>query len=258
MQTISRQPAPLLVVADHGANVLLVARSGSSCDVHGLDLSTRRLRPPVAVRAHHVLPSYDGALLTVVDDDGIAFVDLTADVPRVTWRELDPGIAVLDIARSPTSLAALVRITRRPGSDAGHAEMWRWDLPALMLRMRRPVDLDGLDGLALLASAALMTTTHDKHTDTYRVKGHGAAVRTVATKPTVLAGGETSALRIDGPTNTTVDIADGNLRVVFPPAVGAIGIRRHADALTVWEENGRLVVVDLTRRQAVTRLRTCL
>ncbi|WP_433132837.1 bpX6 domain-containing protein [Micromonospora sp. CA-240977] len=246
-------PAHQLVVADHGANVLLVARRGSSCDVRALDLSTRRLRPSVAVTARHVLSSYDGALLTVVDDDSIAFVDLTVDVPRVTWRELDPSIAVLDIARSPTSLAALVRITGRPGFDAAHTEVWRWDLPALMLRMRRPVDLDGLDGVALLASAALLTTSHDEHTDTYQVKGHGAAVRTVEGRPTLLAGG---GMRIDRPTQTTVEVTDGNLRVVFPPAVGAIGIRRHADALTVWEENGRLVVVDLTRRQAVARLRT--
>ncbi|MEU7587331.1 bpX6 domain-containing protein [Micromonospora sp. NPDC049230] len=246
-------PAHQLVVADHGANVLIVARRGPSREVRGLDLSTRRLRPPVAITAHLVLPSYDGALLTVVDDDGIAFVDLTADVPRITWRELDPTIAVLDIARSPTSLAALVRITGQPGFDADHSEVWRWDLPTLMLRVRRPVDLDGLASVALLASSALMTTSHDEHTDTYQVKGRDAPARTVEAKPTLLAGG---GIRIDRSTDTTVDIADGDLRVVFPPTVGAIGMRRHADTLTVWEENGRLVVVDLTRRQAVARLRT--
>ncbi|MFG1840454.1 bpX6 domain-containing protein [Micromonospora sp. NPDC049175] len=246
-------PAHQLVVADHGANVLLVARHGTSGEVRALDLSTRRLRPPVAITAHHVLPSYDGALLTVVDDDGIAFVDLTADVPRVTWRELDPGIAVLDIARSPTSLAALVRITRQPGSDADHTEVWRWDLPALMLRLRRPVDLDGLASVALLASSALITTRHDEHTGTYEVRGHGAPTRMVEAKPTLLTGG---GMRVDRPTDTTVEIADGNFRVVFPPSVGAIGVRRHADTLTVWEESGRLVVVDLTRRQAVACLRT--
>ncbi|MFI6262460.1 bpX6 domain-containing protein [Micromonospora sp. NPDC051006] len=249
-------PAHQLVVADHGANVLLVARRGPSCEIRGLDLSARRLRPPVAITAHHVLPSYDGALLTVVDDDGIAFVDLTADTPRITWRELDPTITVLDIARSPTSLAALVRVTHQPGFGAASTEVWRWDLPSLMLRTRLPVDLDGLASVAVLASSTLMTTSHDEHTDTYHVTGHGAAARTVDTKPTLLAGGSTSALRLDRPDGTTVEIADDNLRVVFPPAVGAIGIRRHADTLTVWEQNGRLVVIDLTLRQAVTRQRT--
>ncbi|MEU8183495.1 bpX6 domain-containing protein [Micromonospora sp. NPDC049047] len=249
-------PAHQLVVADHGANVLLVARRGSACTVRGLDLSTRRLRPTVAIRAHRVLPSYDGALLTVVDDDGIAFVDLSADVPRVAWRELDSDVAVLDIARSPTSLAALLRITGQPGSDADHTEVWRWDLPGLMLRTRRPAELDGLASVVLLASSALITTSRDEATDTYRVKENYAAARTVAAEPTLLTGGTMSAVRIDRPTDTTVEIGGSHLRVVFPAAAGAIGMRHHADTLTVWEENGRLVVVDLTRRQAVARLRT--
>ncbi|MEU7751186.1 bpX6 domain-containing protein [Micromonospora sp. NPDC049171] len=246
-------PAHQLVVADHGANVLLVAHRGPSHEIRGLNLSTRRLRPPVAIAAHYVLPSYDGALLTVVDDDGIAFVDLSADVPRITWRELDPSVAVLDIARSPTSLAALVQVTHQPGSAITRTEVWRWDLPAILLRIRRTVDLDGLDGLTLLASAKLITTGYVEHTDTYHVTGHGPAARTMDAQPTLLTGG---GIRIDRPTDTTVEFADGNLRVVFPPAAGAIGMRRHADTLTVWEENGRLVVVDLTRRQAVARLRT--
>ncbi|MFC4018438.1 bpX6 domain-containing protein [Micromonospora sp. GCM10011542] len=249
-------PAHQLVVADHGANVLLVARRGPSCEVRSLDLSARRLRPPVAITAHQVLPSYDGALLTVVDDDGIAFVDLTADLPRISWRELDPTIAVLDIARSPTSLAALVRVTHQTGMGAASTEVWRWDLPSLMLRARRTVDLDGLASVAVLASSTLVTTSHDEHADTYQVNGHRAAAQTVDTKPALLVSGGMSALRIDGPDDTTVEIVDADLRVVFPPAVGAIGIRGHADTLTVWEQNGRLVVIDLTLRQAIARLRT--
>ncbi|RZT77837.1 hypothetical protein EV382_1003 [Micromonospora violae] len=249
-------PAHQLVVADHGANVLLVARRGPACEIRSLNLSTRRLRPPVVITAHYVLPSYDGALLTVVDDDGIAFIDLTADTPHIAWRELDPTIAVLDIARSPTSLAALVRVNHQLGSGAARTEVWRWDLPSLMLRARRTVDLNGLTSIAVLASSRLMTTSHDEHSDTYNVIGHGAEARNLETKPTLLASCGMSALRIDRPDDTTVEIADGKLRVVFPPTDGAIGFRRHADALTVWEQNGRLVVIDLTLRQAVARLRT--
>ncbi|MEH1166938.1 bpX6 domain-containing protein [Micromonospora sp. CPCC 205539] len=249
-------PAHQLVVADHGANVLLVARRGHSCEVRGLNLSTRRLRPPVAITAERVLPSYDGALLTVVDDDGIAFVDLTGDSPRITWRELDSSTTVLDIARSPTSLAALVRISDQPGLGAARTEVWRWDLPSIMLRTRRTVDLDGLASVAVLASSTLVTTSHDEHTGTYHVTGHGTADWTLDTEPTLLAGGEVSALRMARPDDTTVDIADGDLRIVFPPGVGPIGIRRHVDTLTTWEQDGRLVVVDLTLGEAVARLRT--
>ncbi|MEV4825164.1 bpX6 domain-containing protein [Micromonospora sp. NPDC049274] len=249
-------PAHQLVVADHGANLLLVARRGPSSELRVLDLSTRRLRPPVAVAAHRVLPSYDGALVTVVDDDGLAFVDLTADAPRVAWRELDAGSVVLDVARSPTSLAALVRLTHQPGSGAVSTEVWRWSLPSLMLRDRRVVDLDGLSSAGVLASSTLVTTRHDEHADTYHVTGHGAAGLTLDAKPTLLASGGLSALRLDGPFDTTVETADGALRVVFPQAVGAIGLREHAGALTVWEQNGRLVVIDRVRGQAVTRLRT--
>jgi hypothetical protein len=249
-------PAHQLVVADHGGSVLVVAHRGSTCEIRGLDLSTRRLRPPIAVPARHVLPSYDGTLLSVVDDDGLAFVELTSGAPRIAWRELDASSAVLDIARSPTSLAALVRVTGQQGLGAASTEVWRWDLPSLMLRSRRAVDLDGLTGVAVLASSTLVTTSQDEQGGAHQVVGHGAATLTLDTPPTVLVSGGTSALRVDSLSDTSVEIADRDLRVVFPPAVDAVGIRGHAGALAVWEPEGRLVVVDLADRQPVARLRT--
>ncbi|MET8525937.1 bpX6 domain-containing protein [Micromonospora sp. NPDC005172] len=249
-------PAHQLVVADHGGSVLVVAQRGATCEIRGLDLSTRRLRPPIAVSARRVLPSYDGTLLPVVDDDGLAFVELTSDAPRIAWRELDASSAVLDIARSPTSLAAVVRITGPQGHGAGTTEVWRWDLPSLMLRTRRAVDLDGLTGVAVLASSTLVTTSQDEQGGTHQVVGHGANTLTLDTPPTVLTSGATSALRVDSRSVTTVEIADRDLRVVFPPAVDTVGVREHAGTLAMWEPEGRLVVVDLARRQPVARLRT--
>ncbi|GAA1796322.1 hypothetical protein HC028_23475 [Planosporangium flavigriseum] len=249
-------PAHQLVVADHGANVLLVARRGRTCELRRLDLTTRRLGPPVVVTAHHILPDYDGALLTVLDDDGIAFIDLVDTTPRIAWRELDSTIELLHIDRSPTSLAALVRVTDPLSLGEASTQVWRWDLPSLMLRSRQPVNLDGTANVAVLASATLLTTKHDESTDTYDVTGHRLGPWITSTKPTLLASGGVFGLRIDEPDRTTVEIPDSNLRVVFPATVAGIGVRKLADTLAVWDQTGRLVAIDLSRRQPIARLRT--
>jgi hypothetical protein len=249
-------PAHQLVVADHGANVLLVARRGRTCEIRGIDLTTRRLRPPVVVTARHVLPSYDGALLTVIDDDGIAFIDLSDAAARITWRELDSTVDVLHIDRSPTSLAALVRVTDPLSTGEANIQVWRWDLPSLMLRTRQPVSLDGIAGVAVLASSTLLTTRHDQHTDTYHVSGYRRGAWTAKTEPTLLASGGASGLRIDQPDRIAVEIPDSSLRVIFPATATGIGVRCHADTLTIWDRSGRLVAVDLSRRQPIARLRT--
>ncbi|WP_205862953.1 AAA family ATPase [Planosporangium thailandense] len=203
-----------------------------------------------------VLPRFDGALLTVVDDDGIAFIDLGDATPRIAWRELDSTVEVLHIDRSPTSLAALVRVTDPLSIGEASTQVWRWDLPSLMLRSRQPVNVDGIAAVAVLASATLLTTTHDQNTDTYDVTGHRSGPWTTNTEPTLLASGGVFGLRVEEPDRTTVEIPDSNLRVVFPATVAGIGVRRHADTLTLWDQAGRLVAVDLSQRQPIARLRT--
>ena len=249
-------PAHQFVVADHGANVLLVALRGRTREIRRLDLGTRRVHPPVVLTVHHLVPSYDGARLVAVDDDGIAFIDLGGAAPRVAWRELNtPGLTVRDIVRAPGTLAALVHVA--DGVTAAPAlQVWRWDLPSLMLRTRQPVNVDDDRHPVLLASGAVLTATSNQETGAYEIYRAGRRAWTGDVEPTVLASGATPAVRVDRAERTTVEFLADDIRVSFPATKDAVGIRQHAGVLTVWDRAGRLVAVDPARREPVVSLRT--
>ncbi len=183
-------PAHRLVLADHGGSALLAAHRGAGFEVHRLDLADRRVRYWAGVRAQELVGSFDGAVLLVVTDDGLDLIDATADRPRVLWRELDAGVTVLSLARSATSLTALV--TGREGAEVGvrgaaggegsgargasagmaaagmtaagttlapgRTEVWRWELPGMTLRSRVRCPDDATGVAQVLAPGDLLLT----------------------------------------------------------------------------------------------------
>ncbi|TCO62078.1 bpX6 domain-containing protein [Actinocrispum wychmicini] len=128
-------PAHELVVADHGGSALLVARLGESCEIHRLDLTSRKVTRWTSLHNTRFVPSYDGAIAITVDEDGIAWLDTHAEPPRVMWRELTRDNQIRSLQRVPNSLAAAV-----------DDELWHWDLPSMALRRRvkLPEDTTGL------------------------------------------------------------------------------------------------------------------
>jgi hypothetical protein len=272
----ARWPVPVheLVVADHGGGVLLVARRGEASELHRLDLTTRRLRRWVTLRVARVLDSFDGGVLVVLDADGLALLDATADQARVVWRELDRTVTVHKLARGPASLAALLSV---PGTGRAH-ELWRWDLPAMTLRERFEVDLQGAHQAAVLARGRLATIHEGPEQDGRPVVRWqaGNAVPderplTEAAGAQALSSGDTLAISAADAAGTSVSVTtrqpDGTAartRVRFPTpwagasmaGTGRAGLRAHEGTVTVWDGYGRIVCIDPDRRRVRAVLHT--
>ena len=160
-------PVHSLVVADHGGTALLVTESESLRTIRRLDLSTRTVRPWTTLPAWRLLPSYDGGLLPVINEDGLAFIDTLQERPKTLWRELDRTHIVLAVNRTPTILTALVQ------SPTVRFELLSWELPSLTLRARtnmedRPAEGPGallpkrlVDGAVSSSSSALIRSTEN-------------------------------------------------------------------------------------------------
>jgi hypothetical protein len=258
-------PAHQLIVADHGGSVLLAAWRGAIGEVHRLDLASRRVRRWATLHVRQMLPSFDGGLLTVIDDDGIALLDALADRPRVVWRELGRDTTVHQIGRSPTSLAALVS---QPVDwpRGARFELWRWDLPGMTLRQRPHARVDGALGAAILTTGRLLTLHPDPAGDSLLLRWHDGrrvlAERALPHDPAtaILTSGDVHAVLVPSDDGIVAEIAADltgapAVRAVFP-AADSIGMRLHARIVTIWDRRGRLVAADLDGPRLRTSLRT--
>lgn len=251
-------PADRLVVADHGSTALVVADHEGACELSRLDLVSRRLRRWATLRARTTAETFDGGLLAVVDDDGVAFVDTLADQPRVTWRELGPGARVHRLSRTPDSLAALFTAPDAPGA----VQLWRWDLPALTLRYRTHVETDGVATADVLADGTMVALAYAEEGGLgLRVYASGSTpvLRALPADAGVATSGNAYAVWTPG---LTVDVGielgpRPVLRSVFPGGT-AVGLRVHGRLLTIWDARGRILTYDLDQRQVVANLRTSL
>jgi hypothetical protein len=265
-------PADAFSVADHGASVVFVSHGEQFVDLHRLDVARRRVAHWTALRARRVLPSHDG-LLAVVDDGGLAFLDVAADGVRVAWRELGPDVEVLDVARSPASLAALV-VDRGPGGN-GVLEAWRWSLPDLGLRARPPVRVSFWATLSYALSSTgellvLQDAGPDRPPRLERAPLYGdpsdvtASGERQAFRVGVRAAGDLLfTLRRSPAGEVAADLFRATwgtgppLCVRFPAGAtgrSPVGARVHGDALVVCDAAGRVVAVDVRRGVTIANL----
>jgi hypothetical protein len=249
-------PADRLVVADHGATALVVAAHEGACELSRLDLSSRRLRRWATLRASATADTFDGGLLPVIDGDGVAFVDTLAGQPRVTWRELGPGVRVHRLNRTPHSLAALFTAPDAPGV----VQLWHWSLPSLTLRYRTHVETDGVATADVLADGTMVALAYTENGGLgLRVYASGSSpvLQPLPAKAGIATSGNAYAVWTPG---LAVDVGVGLgpqpvLRSAFPGA-DAVGLRVHSGLLTVWDVRGRILAYDLDRRRVVANLRT--
>ncbi|WP_406193809.1 bpX6 domain-containing protein [Kitasatospora sp. NBC_01560] len=272
-------PADRLVVADHGGSALLVAGYGRVREVARLDLATRTVRPWATLPATQFAGSYDGRHLITADQDGIAVLDTLARRPTVVWRELGGGQRPVGrIARTAGSCAAVVVSPLPDGSAL--TELWRWDQPGWQLRSRLPLDAADTDpaASAALATGGLLTaavrelpgaeaqrvTALRRTTESTDRDDRGDELTVEGAAPSgPVADGDAWALavRLPGGSGLLVHTGSGPAAapaatVAFPHADGvSVGLRRHADALTLWHRSGRVVATSADGATLLANLR---
>ncbi|MFJ1708358.1 bpX6 domain-containing protein [Kitasatospora sp. NPDC088346] len=253
-------PADRLVPADHGGVVLLVARYGEVCEISRLDLATRAVRRWTALRVRQVAGSFDGRLLIVEDEDGIAVLDTLADRPTVVHRELGPDERPVGrIARTASGCTVLVAAGTR-------LERWRWDLPGWDLRSRHQLDADRPPA-GLLGSGPVITVlpaTVEAGTSIEWSGEQPTARRALGEvpDPTVLTDGDCHVLAVPGAAGSVrLDAGVGadptpRCSVLVPAADPAgAGVRQHGGGLTLWHRTGRIVATSDDGRTVLANLR---
>lgn len=251
-----------LIVADHGAAVLVAGRGEALHEVHRLDLATRRLRRWASIASPALPDSFDGGLLTVVDRAGIAGLDTLGERPRELWRELDADSIVLDCSRSPGRLSGIVDVPLQGSRSARSIERWTWELPARRLA-RRELFRDDWPAPATRITADGTLLWLDLDEDDPREERRtidGERVWQLAPPDgDLLVSGEHSGLVVP-------DAGEVRLTLRSPPRQEAVAViawagatspafHVHDGVATAWVPDGRIVVVDLATRTALAVLR---
>ena len=127
------QPAHRLVVSDHGDRAIALARRGDSWRLSRLDFSLRRAEPWCEARLDAFAPDYDGALWFVAGPDGLLAADATAKRLEGAWG----------LSRLPGSALAIARSAGRCSLalSGDPSEVWTYELPSLTLRRRDAVPI---------------------------------------------------------------------------------------------------------------------
>lgn len=241
-----------IVAADNGARALLVTVSNDIHEFHQLDLRSRQTTRWAALRASHILKSYDGDIVTIVDSDGLAFLRTSERQPRAIWRELDAAHQVALIERSRDNLTALLR------TPAGTHELWRWDTPTLMLRERRPLALGSIRTAGVLASGHLVSADEGGvHVHPNGQKRQLIAPATAATA--LVCDGDMYAIIEPGAEAVTLTLRGG-----LSPEPAAVarypgnvtGMRCSAGRAVLWTGTGRVTALDLNNPGVVADFRT--
>jgi hypothetical protein len=246
-------PAHSLVVADHGGTALLISVSNTLQTIRQLELADRRIRPWTTLPLWTILPSYDGSVLTVVDDDGLAFLDTLSARPKVLWRELDRTHAVRTINRSPEALTALVSIPPDEWAPERRIELLYWELPSLAMRLRRSLGRDE-DFKQPAALPGRLVTIGDEGLIRY---GPQKLVEGQKIDLTLHSNGEALSLML-GNGVMEIEVKDQLVATVDRPDTRRPGLRLHDGLVTVWTGDGRLAVIDSGRREVLANFRTVL
>ncbi|HEY9411305.1 MAG TPA: hypothetical protein VIP77_17130 [Jiangellaceae bacterium] len=238
-------PTHGLVVADHGSQALLLSTAGGDRTIHVLDLVTRRVRRWTTLRVKSILPSYDGSVLATVTEDGLAFVDVLSDSPRITWRELDRDISVLAISRSSTDITALLNVPWGFDQRERRSQVRIWSQPGTVTRQLFIADLPPFTSSAIVASGRVVSIdaagvlSETSETTSYR------PIRTRVGDARLLSSGDAYAV-ITPSTNgmlVTARVRGRKVLTMAWPDQGPVGVRTHDGNLTFWDREGRLVAV---------------
>ncbi|HEX6902116.1 MAG TPA: hypothetical protein VF789_20535 [Thermoanaerobaculia bacterium] len=122
------QPAHRLVISDHGDRALALAKRGDVWRIARLDFSTRRGEHWCDAALEAFAPDYDGALWFVATPRELLVAEVSAPSLDGSWGLSQLPGRVLTIARSAARCSILFA-----GEEA---EIWTYELPSLTLRRR--------------------------------------------------------------------------------------------------------------------------
>ena len=123
------QPAHRLVLSEHGDRAIALSRRGEVWRLVRLDLLARRATDWCEAHIDAFAPNYDGSLWFIGAKGDFYAIDANAEKFEALWRVPDVGEGVVDVARSAAWCAFLT-------VENGRVEQWLYRLPLLTLRSR--------------------------------------------------------------------------------------------------------------------------
>lgn len=126
------QPAERLVISDNGDRAIALARRGNVWRLSRLDLIEWRSEDWCDARIDAFAPNYDGSLWFVGAKGDFYAIDANSKSFEALWRVPDAGDKVVSVARSGASCGFLTSTI-----DGSQVEQWLYQLPLLTLRSRR-------------------------------------------------------------------------------------------------------------------------
>jgi hypothetical protein len=261
------QPAHRLVVSDRGDRALALAPRGRGAyRLARIDLVGRRTEVWCDAPLDVFAPDFDGAQWVVARGDRLFVID-ALDQGFSALLELEPGANVVAIGRH----AQACTVVTSGGGDL--ATRVRYELPSWFMRQRKPKDLAGMEGRIHAVAAAtgaaavyLAQPVGEGAGPPQMVFADGAGTRTSEAawpKGSMAQAAGVHGAWIAGAAQTSggveVRVVD-QARLVARFAITLAGASRAAlrlgeDTLTVADDRGRLLVVDLVHGGVLHDLR---
>lgn len=237
------QPASRLVVSDHGTRALAIASRGQVQRIARLDLIERRGAHWCDAELDVAATTFDGDLWIATRGREVFAVDTTASRWRAVWGiELEPPQARCSIRRDGKWFAIEVV------SD-GALEHWYYE--GFTLRARTPWDRNGTEFVAARPTIQQTFVVRDPA---------DAVVSDVAQIVAVEVAGELAVTSRRKPSGLELDVvhlkAHREIARLRLDGATTTSIRLVATELTIGDDRGRLIVVDLQSGSLRRDLRT--
>ncbi len=276
------QPAHHLVVSDRGDRALALARRGDIYRIARLDLLSRRAESWCEARLDAWASDYDGSLWFAAGKEGFLAIDATAPRFAALWRTKEVPGRIIALARNAGHCSLLIHAYEdrdswgNPIPPTESWERWTYQLPQLVLRQRGPVReswssapwrsitpqgrLAGLPPPGNTEGSAQAVTPYsagsvaiaDREWLFASVPNDAMRLSPIASEEWVVAG-------IRTPEACELFLFDQGRRSlcakILLEGAGSIACRFQEETLTVTDDRGRLLVVDLRQGRLLRNLR---
>ncbi|HEY7545766.1 MAG TPA: hypothetical protein VID27_12820, partial [Blastocatellia bacterium] len=273
------QPAHRLVVSDHGDRVIAMAKRGEVWRLARIDLLTLRGEDWCEARVDAFAPDYDGSIWFIGEGENFYAIDALAKRFDALWRVPDVDARVVGVARTSSRVRFLA---------AGFSEVedWNYELPMMTLRGRAETYLvpsgylcmnfcasisaegfiaDQSEFLGMEIEEGRLHQLGSSLKPRLRIFRNGFPLRDIAITiedcrplPPVINSAwiASPVIRDKGALITLVDVNEGGSRLfVSLGGSSMVSVRLSSKAMTVADDRGRLIVVDLDTGATLRNIR---